>query len=404
MSLSHSSSIITNGLVFAYDSASRRSYKGPTITNLINGISLAGTGTGTGYSSTGVTEVVDIPQIGPTTVYTNYIQNNYPTSNNCCPDLFRYGGWDVSGSTLYTYAIVYRVDSGYTGANFMYRYEYNGGTYVTELGVHDTAKRIYLGDGWWWAWNTTTTQPSTTRINSSGLWYYQYSTVADRISVAKVLFAQGDYSGLHPKHWPESNTTRSNTQALVDLTGNNTITANNLTYASDGTFSFNGSSSWIESPTSSVFDSQTITMESWNKPTTTSQSGFLFEKGQVNTQYSNFYNSDGTFYFRTMGLSPQDLTFTASTYITAGQWNHIVCTVGGGVKTVYINGIQRYQQTGVTGLMPTGQANQYIGKYGGGGNNYPFNGSIAVSRVYNRTLSAAEVLQNFNALRGRFGI
>lgn len=198
--------------------------------------------------------------------------------------------------------------------------------------------------------------------------------------------------------------TRSSTQAIIDQTGNNTWTVNNLTYSADGTFSFNGSSSWIESPTSSVFDSQTITMESWNKPTTTSQSGFLFEKGVVNTQYSNFYNSDGTFYFRTMGLSPQDLTFTASTYITAGQWNHIVCTVGGGVKTVYINGIQRYQQTGVTGLMPTGQANQYIGKYGSGGNNYPFNGSIAISRVYNRTLSAAEVQQNFNALRGRFGL
>ena len=32
------------------------------------------------------------------------------------------------------------------------------------------------------------------------------------------------------------------------------------------------------------------------------------------------------------------------------------------------------------------------------------NESIAVSRVYNRTLSPAEVLQNFNALRGRFGL
>jgi hypothetical protein len=145
-------------------------------------------------------------------------------------------------------------------------------------------------------------------------------------------------------------------------------------------------------------------MESWNKPTTTSQSGFLFEKGQVNTQYSNFYNSDGTFYFITIGLSPQDLTFTASTHITAGQWNHVVCTVGGGTKTVYINGIQRYQQTGVTGTMPTGQTNQYVGKYGSGGNEYPFNGSIAVSRVYNRALSPSEVAQNFQAQRSLYGV
>jgi hypothetical protein len=35
---------------------------------------------------------------------------------------------------------------------------------------------------------------------------------------------------------------------------------------------------------------------------------------------------------------------------------------------------------------------------------YPFSGSISCIRVYNRTLSSEEILQNFNALRGRFGI
>lgn len=198
--------------------------------------------------------------------------------------------------------------------------------------------------------------------------------------------------------------TRSTTQAVVDLTGNNTWTVNNLTYAADGTFSFNGSNSWIESSTSSLFDSQAVTMEYWCKPTATAQYGLLFEKGQVNTQYSNFFNGDGIFYFRTIGLSPQDLTFASATYITANQWNHIVCVVGSGTKTVYINGVQRYQQTGVTGSMPTGQTNQYVGKYGNAGNNYPFSGSIAVSKVYNRALTESEVQQNFNALRGRYGI
>ena len=212
------------------------------------------------------------------------------------------------------------------------------------------------------------------------------------------------YQGSGSSEYVTSGTTRSTSQSVFDLTNNNTWTVNNLSYASDGTFSFNGSNSWIQSSTSNVFDSQSITMESWNKPTTTTQSGFLFEKGQVNTQYSNFYNSDGTFYFRTIGLSPQDLTFTASTHITAGQWNHIVCVVGSGTKTVYINGVQRYQQTGVTGTMPTGQTNQYVGKYGSGGNDYPFNGSIAVSRVYNRALSPSEVAQNFTAQRGIYGV
>lgn len=36
-------------------------------------------------------------------------------------------------------------------------------------------------------------------------------------------------------------------------------------------------------------------------------------------------------------------------------------------------------------------------------NNY-FSGSIAVVRIYNRTLSDVEVLRNYNALKGRFGL
>jgi hypothetical protein len=403
MALAPSPNIVTNGLVFAYDMNSKRSYKGPPLQNKLSGLS-ATAGSGTGYVLTASSEIANIPTVGELPVTICNLQNT--GASWCCINFMNFGntGSNMSGSTLYTYMILYRVDSGYTNGNFMYRYEYNSsGTYLTEGGVHDTNKRTYLGNGWYYAWNTFTTQPTTTNMTCYGF-SYNYSNFTDRYSYAKVAIVQGDYSGMHPSLWPDLGTTRSSTQVITDLTNNNTWTVNNLSYASDGTFSFNGSSSWIESSTSNVFDSQTITMESWNKPTTTSQSGFLFEKGQVNTQYSNFYNSDGTFYFRTIGLSPQDLTFTASTHITAGQWNHVVCTVGGGTKTVYINGIQRYQQTGVTGTMPTGQTNQYVGKYGSGGNEYPFNGSIAVSRVYNRALSPSEVAQNFQAQRSLYGV
>ena len=145
-------------------------------------------------------------------------------------------------------------------------------------------------------------------------------------------------------------------------------------------------------------------MECWCYPITVNQYGFLFEKGVVNSQYSMFFNGDGIFYFRTMGISPQDLTFSSATYITENAWNHIVCTYGSGTKTVYINGVQRYQQTGLTGTIPTGNINQYIGKYGDAVINYPFNGRIGESRVYNIALSAAQVLQNYNATKGRFGL
>lgn len=44
-----------------------------------------------------------------------------------------------------------------------------------------------------------------------------------------------------------------------------------------------------------------------------------------------------------------------------------------------------------------------IGNYVGGGSYY-FGGKIAVSMIYNRALSQSEIIQNFNALRGRYGV
>ena len=183
-------------------------------------------------------------------------------------------------------------------------------------------------------------------------------------------------------------------------------TGSNVTYNSDPIkyFSYNGSNSSLVSSTSAAYDSQTITMECWCYPNILNQQGFLFEKGSVNSQYSMFLDSAGNFFFRTISISTQDLSFTSSTYLTANAWNHIVCTYGAGTKTVYVNGTQRVQQTSLTGTLPTGQTNQYIGKYGDVSNSFPFNGRIAESRVYNIALSAAQVLQNYNATKGRFGL
>jgi hypothetical protein len=184
-------------------------------------------------------------------------------------------------------------------------------------------------------------------------------------------------------------------------------TINNATYNSSDPkyFSYNGSNSWLESSTSAAYDSQTITMECWCYPTTLAQDGFLFEKGQVNTQYSMFLAFGNTFYFRTIGgtINNQDTTFTSSTYLTANAWNHVICTYNGSTKIIYVNGVQA-ASVNASGTLRTGQTNQYIGKYGAATNNFPFNGRIGESRVYNIALSAAQVLQNYNATKGRFGL
>lgn len=177
--------------------------------------------------------------------------------------------------------------------------------------------------------------------------------------------------------------------------------------ANGGTMVFDGVNDYASCPNDTSLDSQTITMESWVYLNgTLNQAGFVFEKGNVNTQYSNFFYSDGNFLFRTQGLSNLDLKITSSSYMTANTWNHIVCTYGSGTKSIYINGVLANQLTGITVTIPSNDLGLFIGCYmnNGAGPNFFLNGKIAISRAYNKVLSSTEVTNNFNATKTRFGL
>ena len=203
------------------------------------------------------------------------------------------------------------------------------------------------------------------------------------------------------KSYPGSGT------SITDLSGNgNTGTLTNgptFNGVNAGTIDFDGANDYISFSDNTGLNNQSISMESWSKLDSVPQSGFLFEKGSVNTQYSNFYNNNnGLFYFRTKGLSTEDLNFDYTAYVSTSTWNHIVCTYASGIKTIYYNGVIVAQATGITGTISTNTTGLFVGRHGSGG--YPMNGKIAVSKVYNKALTAAEVFQNYNATKHRFSI
>jgi len=72
-----------------------------------------------------------------------------------------------------------------------------------------------------------------------------------------------------------------------------------------------------------------------------------------------------------------------------------------GTKTVYKDGVQVGSES-YTRKADSTANRTFIGKYLGDG--FYLDGKIYAVRIYNKALTAAEVKQNFNALRGRFGI
>jgi len=182
---------------------------------------------------------------------------------------------------------------------------------------------------------------------------------------------------------------------------------NNPIYRSSngGFFEFGGASQHVIVPNSTILDTQTPSVEVWIKTNATSQNGFWFEKGFVNTQYSLFQEGN-TIQWRT-ALSSGGYTnlTTASTYINTSNWYQIVGTYTSGSRRLYINGILINLDT-QAGTIATSVGGMSIGVYGGysGSRGYYYNGNLSICRVYNKVLTPQEVLQNFNATKSRFGL
>lgn len=415
------SSIVNDGLAFAFDTYSIRSYKGPETQNKLSSLS-ATTGTGSGYVLTSSSEVVDIPGVGVVPVTNCFLQNT--GGSWCCVNFMNFGntGQTLSGSTVYTYLLLYRVDSGYRGGNFMYRYEYNSsGTYQTEAGVYDDSRRVHLGNGWYYAWGTFTTAASTNNLTGYSF-SYMYSNYSDKYSWAKIALIQGDYSGLHPKYWPALGETRTSSQVLYDLTGTKTIQPYNLnttSYSSDMTcltldgnnqyLYTNGDSYWNAWSPDGTYGNAALTIELIFKSSDTG--GFLVSRPWNGSGQYNYYMTDSGF---ALHSNASAASFGYSSICT-GANVHMVWWMNESQFGVYKNGEVYVAATnhGLSGHGGSSGTNAFGTLFGslypygqgwGGNTGFSVAGKYYVGRIYNRVLSEPEVKQNFNATRGRYGL
>lgn len=92
----------------------------------------------------------------------------------------------------------------------------------------------------------------------------------------------------------------------------------------------------------------------------------------------------------------------AANYPVANAWSHIVATRIGTTIRIYINGVETASGTQASAI-GSSVMNPTVGIRRDTA--HPWLGNISVFRIYkNKGLTESEVSQNFNALRGRFGI
>jgi len=169
---------------------------------------------------------------------------------------------------------------------------------------------------------------------------------------------------------------------------------------------FNGSSQYLKTSTSSLFNLTNITCCCWITTTTTSpswQSAFSYNiSGTSNTIYGvGLYQGKPA-----TEVSQSSGTFTnliSSAAVTTNTWYHIAMSYNGSTLILYVNGVQNSTQS-VSYTLPSTTNYLTIGGDNSNGTIANFlNGSAEDARIYNRVLSANEV-STINNSKGKDGI
>ena len=182
----------------------------------------------------------------------------------------------------------------------------------------------------------------------------------------------------------------------TDLSGNgNTGTlVNGPTYSSANGGSIVFAGSYVDAGNAASLQLSVGTINAWIK---TSNAGASY-RGIVAKQsaYSMFLY-DNVFILYDWGSSQK----STGVNLADGLWHYVAASFQSGVTNgtvLYIDGVIAL----TTAMYVTGQSvSVQIAEANHG---QLFNGLISSVSIYNRALSAAEIYQNFNALRGRYGV
>ena len=365
---------ITDGLVFEYDMGNtQKSWKGAPITNLLTGTGTTNLGNGVFLSGGG-------------------------TRTDLGNGKYRF---DVTvARTFRMYCNLATLTNGQTYGCSL-KFEENSCSFLS-LDWCDTAVAGGVNSG------AGITSGRLYGTATRGTYDATYRFLDINLGIGSVILSEAQVDSI-PISTPYVNGTRSNTQAIVDLTGNNTVTANSLTYASDGTFSFNGISDYISLPAFNLSTDPIVTVSQWIKRSANFSGGGYWGLGggSVNDGISSYTSVQNKIGWDLWGQT----TFHTGQEYPLEQWVNVCWVKIGTTFTtstlkVYINGTEFPLTTIVrnNSSVVSLRSSLTMGRIADNRNSYYAPGSIGLTQVFSRALSAEEVSQNFNAMRGRYGV
>ena len=411
MAVIRNPSIIRDGLVFAFDLNDKDTcYKGRPTTNSLWNSGMSNYNNVPGDVTTNLTQINEYYKgyqvykqtLTPTTATgVGYLKNG----NN--PGLGVVTGGGGGTANRYTgHSIFYKPTSLMNATPIFLAYSNIGGWQCNTCTPED------MGDGWFRAkvlWYSTSTlsdgkywaiNPADAVLNSP-ITVYWAGPFKEDLNIS-------DANDMSPYVYTDSGV-RSSTQGLIDVTGNRTITINNalsmkanVQHFDATSYLITDNSSILNNDVHSIFFSVRFNSTgtypnsftgAWDKIFTYNPSGSDRSPGVWR------YPSQRYLHWRyDPGNSGADFGDIGGGDFALNKWYYVGVTKNGASAVMYVNGVQ-VGTSSVSNPKTSGNANTWFFE----GHNASDVTNMSCCHIYNRALSATEVANNYNAIRGRFG-
>ena len=195
--------------------------------------------------------------------------------------------------------------------------------------------------------------------------------------------------------------------------GNNGTLTNGATFNSGnmGHIAFDGTNDYVDITSLPVIsNTSAMTMEAWVYLDNLDNDFQCIGTWERTTRHWQFMPAGSTNHHLNISIAGSAYSVGTTSAPATGVWQCLAVTFTGGGESslnttntsIYVNAVsQSLQNTGSTG---TSGNDSYIGTRQGFAASNFLDGSIALIRYYDKALTEAEIRQNFEAQKGRFGL
>ena len=422
MSIHGPGKVTQDGLVFYFDANNVKSYAGEPTTNLNKARSDY---TGTSYSTDG--EWTSDPTRFTKTFYSNVETPIGNGATHCIESgttgfhhLSRWGGGEESGAhsiSCYVYPLSTNITNftigmlGDSGNMVTFDFTTNGITYGGNISNRNAIIRPLRDWPGWYRVGANIEGRVGGWVGSIGLNTYTSYTPSSPYKSFYIAGIQYEYKDHITQYVSGS---RSATEGLFDLTRGTTIDLTNTKFDSSASLDFpiNASANSYATTNTNCNLTGDQTLTAWIKPTfgsaTPHRTVICKDKDyQYGIKLMNYKNNSRWGLW--VGWGTSNYEALTGTNINNNQWKMITGTwkQSTGIVTLYLNGEYVTQfSTGNTSAIALSTGNIWIGM---GyeldfGNGQSYEGKIDSAAIYSRTLTAAEIRQNYNRSKSRYGL